>query len=334
MNRRSFLKSSAILATLLAPPSLAPPSLAFEQSSGGKKTSSQFKISLSQWGFERDIFGKGRDNYKWFKKMLAEQPQAVLQGSLDPTDIVIKARELDLHGVDLVSSMLQAHKNDTVWLREFKSKATTYDTKFVCLMADTAYKIGDLNPENRRKSITEHKQWIDAACELACEHLRVNPFGTGSYLQQLHHCTESLEELGKYAKQQHLQLTIENHGHPSSNGAWTNMLLENIRHINVGLFLDFGNFTMGGFSVRPRRHYDTTQGVLDLAPHATGISAKTRAFLPDGNEDTINYEWCMNEVLRHGFDGWVSAEYAGKDLSCDEGTRKTTELLRKFQAKN
>jgi len=126
-----------------------------------------------------------------------------------------------------------------------------HNTKFVCLMADTAYKIGDLNPESRRKSITEHKQWIDTACELACEHLRVNPFGTGSYLQQLNHCTESLEELGEYAKQQELHLTIENHDHPSSNGAWTNMLLENIKHRNVGLFLDFGNFTMGGFSVRP-----------------------------------------------------------------------------------
>jgi len=110
MKRRSFLKKSAVAATLLASPTLA-----FTQTSEVKKVSSPFKISLSQWGFERDIFGKGRDNHKWFKKMLAEQPLAVLRGSLDPTDIVVKAQELDVRGVDLVSSMLQAHQNDTTW---------------------------------------------------------------------------------------------------------------------------------------------------------------------------------------------------------------------------
>ncbi|MDB4297344.1 sugar phosphate isomerase/epimerase [Flavobacteriaceae bacterium] len=327
MDRREFVKKTALASTLIGIPNLSYAT----NTLNSYENKNPFNISLSQWAFERDIFGNSRANYRWFSKMLLSQPKAVLQGSLDPTDIVVKAKELNLKGVDLVTSMIQSHKEDKKWLCDFKGKAKDHDVKFICLMADTHYKIGDTNPASRALSIKDHMKWIDAAAELECEHLRVNPFGNGTYLETLHNCSDSLVQLADYAKKQGILLTVENHGHPSSNGAWTNMLFEMTAHKNMGLFLDFGNFFMGGFNVRPRRYYDTTQGVIDLAPFASGISAKTRSFLENGNEASIDYDACVKEVMKYGFKGWMSAEYAGTEFNSTEGAKKTVALLRRIQ---
>ncbi|ANW96066.1 hypothetical protein AXE80_07150 [Wenyingzhuangia fucanilytica] len=329
MNRRSFIQKTSAASLLIS----TSPSLLYANQKLSPPEVEPFRISLSQWGYERDIFGQGRANNKWFKKMLVEDPKQVLQGTLDPTDIVIKAKNLGLHGVDLVSSMIQAHQHDKQWLWNFKAKAKDHHVKFICMMADGAYKIGDYNAENRKKAILEHQKWIDASAELGCEHVRINPFGTGTYLQMLNNCASSLTILSEYAKKQGIKISIENHGHPSSNGAWANMLIETVQPKNLGLFLDYGNFFMGGFSVRPRRYYDAKQGMEDLAPFATGISAKTKEFTVDGKEANIDYDMCMEETMKHKFKGWVSAEYAGKDLSCDQGAQKTVALLQHYQQK-
>ncbi len=332
--RRQFIKNAAMVTTGLAvAPSLFSQTLAQPIALGKENYNLPFRISLSQWAFESEIFGKGRENYKWFKKMLEEQPEAVLQGTMHTTDIVVKAQELNLNGVDLVTSMIYGHRNDNPWLRDFKQKAADHEVSFICLMADTATKIGSINKEAREKSIDDHKHWIEAAVELGCEHIRVNPFGEGTYLQQLNQCADSLYVLSDFAQQMGIQLTVENHGHPSSNGAWLNMLIELTNHTNLGLFLDFGNFFMGGFNAKPRRWYDLKQGVLDLAPFTAGISGKARGFLPNGDIEMIDYDWSIQQVLDTGFSGWVSAEYAGKEFSNTQGAQKVIAKLRQLQTK-
>ena len=327
MDRRKFIVNSSLATIGLTTPSLlnASSSLILDT-----KTA-KFKISLSQWAYHRDIFGGTFSNYKWFKKMLETDPIQILQGDLDTTDIVLKAKGFGLHGVDLVSSMIAAYKTDKIWLKDFSQKAQDNDVEFVCLMTDAHFKIGDSNEKNRLLSIEEHKEWIDVAAELNCNHVRVNPYGDESYLQVLNQCTKSINELSDYAKSLGMKLTMENHGHPSSNGAWTNMLCEIVNDDNFGVFLDFGNFFMGGFTVRPRRFYDTYQGVKNIAPYVTGISAKTRGFKANGDELTIDYKQSIDEVMKYNFSGWMSAEYEGSDFSCDEGAIKTIELLKRYQ---
>jgi hypothetical protein len=330
MNRRNFVKTSAIASTAIAIPNLACSTVS------PLVTSVQlpFKISISQWAFETEIFGKGRENYKEFKHNLEHNPDAVLQGPMKNIDIIKKAKELGVNGVDLVSTMMYSKRDDTKWQRDFSKMAKDENIQFVCMMADTQTKIGDLDKAKRLKSVEDHKRWIDAAKELNCEHIRVNPFGTGTYLQQMNQCAESLFTLSEFAQNTGIKLTVENHGHPSSNGAWLNMLLELTNHTNLGLFFDFGNFFMGGFSVRPRRWYDETQGVLDLAPFTTGVSAKARVIEKDGNISDVNYDFATAEVLKHGFNDWMSAEYAGKDLSNTDGSKAVIAKLRELQKKH
>lgn len=320
MDRRSFL-AGVIKTGALA--------TAWPLSASVNVTPPRLPISLSQWTWERDIFGTGRDNHNWFRQTLATAPQAVLKGPMAATDIVDKARMFGVNGIDLVSTMFAAHRDDKGWLREFRQRAEAAKARFVCLMADTQYRIGDSDGKRRQLSVAEHKQWVDAAAELGCQHVRVNPFGDGSYLDMLKRCADSLRQLAPYAQKQGVGLTIENHGHPSSNGAWTQMLIDYVADPNVGVFLDLGNFFMGGFSVRPRRWYDSHQGMLDLAPYALGISAKTKEFNAEGDEKNINYARCATILREHNFNGWLSAEYAGKTLTSDEGAAKTIALLKR-----
>lgn len=328
MKRRTFLTTSALASSALAFPNIAVQPLF---NSTEIETEKPFKISISQWAFETEIFGKGRENYKLFKHNLEHNPDAVLQGSMKNTDIIYKAQELGVSGVDLVSTMMYSKRDDRKWQRHFSKMAKNEGIQLVCMMADTQTKIGDLDQLKRKQSVEDHKRWIEAAKELNCEHIRVNPFGSGTYLQQLNQCAESLAELSEFADQTGIKLTVENHGHPSSNGAWLNMLIELTKHSNLGLFLDFGNFFMGGFNARPRRWYDETQGILDLAPFTTGVSAKAREVSMDGTITDVNYDFCTAEVLKHGFKGWMSAEYAGKDLSNTEGSQAIIKKLRALQ---
>lgn len=333
LERRDFVKKLTLTTGLLAASPLVF-SQHFIEKNNQPIAEQAFDISLSQWAFESEIFGRGRENHQWFKSMLEKEPDAVLQGSMDTTDIVVKAQELGVKGVDLVTSMIYSRRSDHNWLRAFKNKAADHNVSFICLMADTATKIGASDIKARQRAVDDHKHWIEAALELGCAHIRVNPFGDGSYLQQMNQCAESLYTLSEFSQSNGIQLTVENHGHPSSNGAWLNMLIELTNHSNLGLFLDFGNFFMGGFNAKPRRWYDLKQGILDLAPYTVGVSGKARGFLPNGDIEMIDYDWNMKQVLDKGFSGWVSAEYAGKEYSNTQGARMVIAKLRQLQAKH
>ena len=280
MDRRDFVKTVSALAAISVIPQLTAKT---------PNNNNLFKIALSQWSFHRAIFADGRDNYEWFIKALHSQPDAVLKGDMDPRHIVVIARELGVNMVDLANILWFGHAQDKPWLRQFKTMAKDQGVGFTCLMCDELGYLGSSSKETRVRAIEKHKPWIDAANELGCLQLRVNAYGDGTYLEQLEQNAESLFELAEYTQQFNLELLVENHGHPSSNGAWLAMLMEKVDHPNLGVYADLDNFFMGGWHHSPQRRYDTIQGLEDLAPYTRGVSAKTYGFKPNGQELTIDY---------------------------------------------
>ncbi len=306
--------------------------LARGQASGGSDNR-LFTIALSQWGFHRAIFGDARSDYNWFIKTLHSEPDSVLKGTMDPRDIVVRARELGVDVVDLVNILWFGRGNDSLWLREFQRRADGEDVRFGGLMCDELGKIGASNRSERNVAVKNHIRWMDTAQRLGCSYLRANPYGDGNYLEQCQRCAESLARLGDASKAFGLEILVENHGHPGSNGAWLAMLMEMTDHPRVGVLADFDNFFMGGWGLDPERRYDRHQGMLDLAPYTRAVSAKSHAFAPDGSETTIDYFQCMQTVLDAGFNGLVGAEYEGDGLSEAEGNRLTVALLESTRAK-
>lgn len=324
MDRRSFLATAAVLPRGLA---CALPLVSATSPVAGRQDNPPFGLSLSQWSFHRSIFGDSRDDYGEFTRLLGSDPDAVLQGDMDPRDIVVRARELDLEVVDLVNVLFYGHATDAPWLAEFTRRARGEGVGFGILMIDEAGSLGASDPASRTAAIEHHRRWMDCAVTLGCTSIRVNAYGDGTYLDQLHRNAESLTTLGTLGEQAGLDVLVENHGHPSSNGAWLAMLMQATDHPRVGVLADFDNFFMGGWGHTPQRRYDTVQGMTDLAPYARAVSAKSYDFGPDGRETRVDFHRVMQIVLEAGFRGIASAEYEGDRLSEADGTRATVALL-------
>ena len=330
MDRRTFLATAAALPSGLA---LSRPPQGTRAPSRTSRPDADhlFGLSLSQWSFHRSIFGDSRDDYDQFLRLLATEPDAVIRGNMDPRDIVVRARELDLDTVDLVNILFFAHAADGPWLAEFRRRAERESVGFGILMIDEAGNIGASSAAERAHAVEQHRRWMACAVSLGCRSVRANAYGDGSYLDQLRQCAESLAVLGDLGDDLGLDVLVENHGHPSSNGAWLAMLMQATDHPRVGVLADFDNFFMGGWNHDPQRRYDALQGMIDLAPYARAASAKSFDFGPDGRETDIDFHQTMRVLVDAGFDGVASAEYEGEHLSEAAGTEATVALLRTVQ---
>lgn len=333
MNRRTFISGVAAASVAALLPGTGKAASVALHPAEAEDNNSLYQISLSQWAYHRAIFGNARDDYSWFIKTLHSDPDAVLQGEMDPRDIVLRARAHGVDVVDPVNILWFGHGRDRTWLKVFKQKANDNGVGFGVLMCDQLGHIGDSERVQREQAIENHIRWMETAAELGCSFVRANPYGDGSYLQQCRQCAESLYRLGEASKGFDLEVLVENHGHPGSNGAWLAMLVEMTDHPRVGVFADFDNFFMGGWNLVPERRYDRYQGMLDLAPYTKAVSAKAHDFRSDGQETTIDFEQCMATVLDAGFSGLVSAEYEGHRLSENAGSEATVQLLRTVREK-
>ncbi len=337
INRKTFLAQSAALAagTFLGSRSYAKPASVqnSKEQAAPTKPEELYQISLSQWSYHRAIFGDTFSRYSWWEEKIHSDPDAVLAGDMDPRDIVVRARELDVDVVDLVNVLWYGHGKDAPWLAEFKKRAKGEGVGFGVLMCDQLPNMGASDEETRKRSVEQHIQWMDTAVELGCPYLRVNAYGDGSYLELCRNAADSLHKMGEAAELRGLEILVENHGHPSSNAAWLAMMLEMAEHPKVGAFTDFDNFFMGGWGHEPQRRYDTHQGMLDLAPFTRALSAKSYDFDVEGNDTKVDFELCLRTVLEAGFRGLASAEYEGHHTDEHEGSRLTVELLRRLRVK-
>lgn len=289
------------------------------------------ELGLSQWSFHREMLGNIRDDYDHYIKTLhSTKPERILLGQMSNFDIVDRAKQLDIKYVDLVNILFFSKLNDDEWLLKWKGYANDNGVYFNCLMCDELGNLGASSTQERLDSIRKHQKWIDVAVLLGCSMVRVNAYGDGTYLQQLQQMNKSLTVLASYAQSQGIKLVIENHGHPSSNAAWLAMLIESVNHPNLGVYLDYDNFFMGGWNHSPKRLYDRQQGIEDLALATVGVSAKSYSFDEFGLEETVDFEKCTHTLIEHSFNGIIAVEYEGDKHSEQEGVELTARLLRKI----
>ncbi|MEZ9144331.1 sugar phosphate isomerase/epimerase family protein [Vibrio sp. 10N.286.52.C3] len=286
------------------------------------------EIGLSQWSFHRSILGRSREDYdRYLQELHSDNPDTILRGDMDSISFLNTVNGLGVTTVDLVNILFFSRATDLAWLKEYRNRAEELGIKFGCLMCDELGNLGASLASERNASLEKHLIWLQVASELGCSMLRVNAYGDGTYLNQMKQCAQTISALADCAINYGIKIVIENHGFSSNNGAWLAMLIEEVGRENVGVYLDFDNFFMGGWHHDPKRHYDRTQGVIDLAPYTFGVSAKSYNFDENGNELTVDFKKYIEILREHDFDGVVSAEYEGDVLSEFEGTKKTINLI-------
>ena len=293
-----------------------------EQSVAGTEESSSpaepfFELSLAQWSLHRDIREKGMDPYAFAEK----------------------AKNWGFKGLEYVSQLYDPELSDadyspeamTAFIEKSNAEAKKHGMKNVLIMIDRQGELAVSDETERNETVEKHKKWVDAAAAMGCHAIRVNLSGSNDPEIWIENSVDGLTKLATYAKDQNINILVENHGGLSSNGELLARIMEKVNMNNVGTLPDFGNFciTRKPDSWDCAESYDKYKGVKELMPYAKAVSAKSNVFDANGNEENIDYVKMLQMVKDNGYTGFIGVEYEGNELSEEEGIIATRDLLLK-----
>jgi sugar phosphate isomerase/epimerase len=271
------------------------------------------KYSLAQWSFHRELF----------------------EGKMTNQDFIKKAGEMDFEGVEYVSQFFQDKVEDFTFLDSLNKTAAKAGIKNLLVMVDGAGMLGSQDETQRKKSIDDHKKWIDATSHLGCPYMRINAHGDGSPEEMMITCERSIRELADYAEAKNVSIVVENHGGISNDGSWLKKLLTNLKDKNIASLPDFDNWCIerenGQLWGAPCiNEYPRYQGMKDLLPFAKAISIKAFEFDEKGDETTIDFKIMFQLIDQFQYNEYLAIEYEGSALSSEEGVRMTRNLVEKY----
>lgn len=301
--RRALLGQAARAALVL--PALSGMTRAARPAIGTTDDEPAFRISLAQWSLHRMLHS----------------------GRLDALDFPGFAHEeFGIDAVEYVNQFFADRAGDFEWLEELRRRAHASGVTSLLIMIDGEGNLGEADDGRRRLAIENHFKWIAAAGFLGCHSIRVNVHGAGPRDEHSERAADSLRRLGRMGDDYDIDVLVENHGGPSSDGAWLAATLARADHPRVGALPDFGNFHVGNGV-----WYDRYQGVEELMPFARAVSAKSHDFDDAGNETRTDYRRMLRIVLAAGYRGYVGVEYEGSELSEVDGIRATQRHLEEIR---
>jgi len=308
INRRDFVKSSAVASAALAAGSLPLAALADHHEGESEHSASSeplYRISLAEWSLHRTINS----------------------GEMTNLDFPAVAKnEFDIDAVEYVNQFFKDKANDTSYLSELKSRCDDLGVRSLLIMCDGEGQLGDANDGGRTKAVENHYKWVEAANLLGCHSIRVNAASSGTREEQRDRAADGLSRLGDFADQHGINVLVENHGGLSSDGAWLKAVMEQVARPNVGTLPDFGNFRVSGSVM-----YDRYKGMEELMPFAMAVSAKSHKFDAEGNEVNTDFRRVMKTVLANDYHGYVGIEWEGGEPDEKAGIRLTRDLLLKVR---
>ena len=277
-----------------------------------------FKLSLAQWSMHRMIREDGVDPYSFAEKAKG--------WGFDGLEYVsqLYAKELEASGYS--DEAMQA------FIDKSNAEAEKHGVENVLIMVDREGDLATADEAERNTAVENHYKWVDAAAAMGCHAIRVNLSGSEDPEEWIASSVAGLTALATYAKDKNIEVTVENHGGLSSNGALLAQVMEKVNMENVGTLPDFGNFCIrradpSDYSKGCAEQYDIYQGIEELMPHALAVSAKSNVFDAEGNERNIDYQRILETVKKAGYTGFIGVEYEGDELSEEEGILATRDLL-------
>lgn len=306
MNRKQFLQFGGMLVASASLPGMLTASSTFS-----KSEDLFFDISLAEWSLHRSLF----------------------DGKIDHLDFPATAKkEFDISAVEYVNQFFADKAEDTDYLDEMNTRCNDLGVDQVLIMIDGEGDLAVNDDDKRTEAVENHYKWIEAAEYLGCHSVRVNLFGDGSREEQKTAAVDSLGRLSEFARDYNINVTVENHGGYSSDGQWLIEVVEQVNMENCGTLPDFGNFCVkredgARWDGKCVEEYDRYQGVKELMPYASGVSAKSYAFNEKGLETTIDFKRMLSIVRDAEYSGYIGAEYEGDRHSEFEGIKATKELL-------
>ena len=307
-NRRKFLQQTGVLglAALSGSISACRPLMAEEEAVALPIPETKnlfFEISLAEWSLHRTIWG----------------------GELDHLDFPRFAREkFGIKAVEYVSTMFGTDGTETAYLGQLKQNCESEGVRSLIIMVDAEGSLATADETARLQAVDNHQKWVNAAQFLGCHSIRVNAAGKGPRENVLAAAVDSLGRLSELCAGAGINVVVENHGGYSSDASWLSEVMRQVNQANCGTLPDFGNFLINLF---PYRRYDPYEGMEELMPFAFGVSAKSRDFGKDGQDQRVDFYRMLEIVKKHGYSGHIGIEYEGYKLSEMAGIRATQALL-------
>lgn len=270
--RRTFLRSSAVLAAVAARPQILV---------AGPRRDPMARIGLTTVTFRFRFPATRPDDYAGTEEFLrlADVPAYF-------------ADRFGVHNVELWSQHFES--TSPSYLRDLKREVERAGSRLINIQVDEPYNLASSDEEERRESVALVKAWVDVACAVGAPAIRANA-GTGAPATAV----RSLCEVDDYAVEQGILLLTENHGGISTDTDVLLQILDALPSDNVRAVADFGNFPDGT---------DRYRALARLIPHAHLVSAKTRLFDRTGRHTSFDFERCVRTAEGAGFRGIYSGE--------------------------
>jgi sugar phosphate isomerase/epimerase len=269
------------------------------------KSDKALRISLAEWSVHRAIQAQRMTNL----------------------DFPRTASELGIEGLEFVNTLWGAPTQGYIGRLRTAMKQT--GTRCVLIMCDDEGMMGHSSLVVRKKTVDNHRKWVDYCAELGGHSIRANmhsditPKTAAERDAVLGYCAESFASLADYARMAGLHVLIENHWGLSSDPDAIVALMKKVGKSNFGTLPDLGNFP---------QEVDRYEAVKKMMPYARGVSFKCYDFGTDGKETTIDMDRMMKIVQEAGYKGFVGIEYEGKRVSELEGAQAGKKFLDKYAA--
>ncbi|MEM8668985.1 MAG: TIM barrel protein [Planctomycetota bacterium] len=241
-------------------------------------------------------------------------------GKLKHLDYPALAKEkLGITHIEYWNRPFGGRHTDKKFVGVLAERTTGEGMKNVLILVDGKHQLDSPDESERKKSIDEHKAWVDCAHQLGCDAIRVNCRSGGDRAENIRNAAAGMKPLCDYAKDASVKIVIEPHGGNSSDPEWLMGAMSAISHPNAGLLPDFNNFG----------RYNRYEGVKKCLPMAPAVCAKALAFDDKGNEKNTDFYRMLKIVYDSDYSGVITIEFEGRDLDPIEGSLKTKQLIEK-----
>jgi sugar phosphate isomerase/epimerase len=256
----------------------------------------EFQLSLNEWSLSRML----------------------LSGRLDHLDFAKTARmECEIPAIEYVSRFFADRIQDENYLKEMNKRAAEHNVRQLLIVVRGEGRLGDPDPDGRRKAVRNHHKWLDAAEALGCHSIEVDTASTGTPEEQLSRVAEGMASLCEYADKRHLNVLAGYRGNSPADAGWLLQVIREVNHPACGALPSFPGLAAS------RKEEE----VAKLMKLTKGIRAAARDFDERGQETRFDFFRLVASIVNHGYRGYVGIAYHGHELGELEGVRATKSLL-------
>jgi sugar phosphate isomerase/epimerase len=251
--------------------------------------------------------------------------RSLLAGRIAHLDLAQMARtQFELSAVEYASRFFAERVRDEKYLSEMNKRAAEHEVRQLLISVDGEGRLGAPDPKQRRKAVSNHRSWIDAAEDLGCHSIEVGISSTGTPEEQLGRVADGISMLCDHAERHHINILAGcRDGQPVETG-WLLDLIANVDHAAFGILPSFALLAAT----------KTEDQLARLLAYAKGVSANSRKFDTEGRETDTDFFSVMSAIQNSGYGGYVGVDYRGTEVGEIEGIRATVALLEAAREKD